>query len=120
MKTLIMTIISFVVFVTPCFAGSFTVVANEPPVVTFLYNDEIHVSGDLYQFYTINRNTEMETNVVLCVIANKRTHEYVLAGGMVELPGGVRKSTQGDSKVYIYQNGSIVDKIIKMIDGRTI
>ena len=120
MKTLIMTIISFFMFVTPCFAGSFTVVANEPPVVTFLYNYEIYVKGDLYQFYTINRNTEMETNVVLCVIANKRTHEYVLAGGMVELSNGVRKSTQGDSKVYIYQNGSIVDKIIKMIDGRTI
>lgn len=98
--------------------SSFTFLRQHDGIATFLYNDDIVVSGDLYMFNTIVRDTNKHTTTVLTVIANKKEHWYVYAGAMAELPDGSRVTTQGSPYKMYYDRDSAVDRAIYFIDMR--
>ena len=118
MRTFIITLITFFAMAIPCYASHFTFLAKDETSVTFMYNDDIHVSGELYQFYTVTRDFKNETDVVLGVIANNRTKTYVFYSGAIETADGHRFQSKGDSIVRTFQPNSVVDRAIKVIDGR--
>ena len=98
--------------------NGFTFLGQNDGVSAFLYEDDIRVTGDLYMFHLVVRDSNNSTTTVLTVIANKRERWYVYAGATVELPDGNRYNTEGDATMMYYGDNSPVDMAILYIDSR--
>lgn len=119
MKKILLIIASLFVLMGTCSANAneFTFLGAKDGIATFLYNDDIHVSGKLYQFHLVVRNANTDTTTVLTVLANKKEYWYVTAGALVELPNGDRYETKGSSDRLCFGNNSPVDRAIHIIDN---
>ena len=98
--------------------NEFTYLGQSNGVAAFLYNEDIHVKGELYMFHTVVRNTNNSTTTVFTVIANKKEQWFVHAGATVELPDGSRQQSSGDATRRYFDKNSPVGRAIYCIDSK--